>query len=153
MAGYETGGCVGAARRAVFGTVRMQALDALFPQAVNRGFVAFLATNQAYRSALRAWQHCMTAAGWHLASPQAAIQAVETLAAKKGTSPTELSTRQAQAAGADAACDARSELRMRMADALAEFVRTLPRPELRQLQRINVSHQKAVRIASHDLSP
>jgi len=152
IAGYETGGCVGAARRAVFGTVRMQALDALFPQAVNRCFVAFLASSQAYLSALRAWQRCMAAAGWHLASPQAAIQGIEALAAKTGTSPTELSTRQARAAGADAVCDARSGLRMRLAGALAEFVRTLPRPELLQLQRIYVSHQKAVRIASHDLS-
>jgi hypothetical protein len=151
-AGYETGGCVGAARRALFGSVRMQALDALFPQDVDHSFAAFLAGRRAYLSALRGWQHCMAATGSHLASPQAAIQAIEALAAKKGTSRAELSTRQTQVAGADAVCNTQSGLRMRMADALAEFVRMLPHSELLQLQRIYISHREAVRTAIHDLS-
>jgi len=152
VVGYETGGCLGAARRVLFGTVRMQALDALYPQDVHLRFDAFLASSRAYVSALHAWQKCMTAAGWNLASPQAAIQAIEALAAKKGTSRSELRTRQTRTAGADAVCNARSGLRTRMADTLAEFVRQLPHPELLQLQRIYLSDQKEARNAVRDLS-
>jgi hypothetical protein len=151
VVGYETGGCLGAARQALFGSVRVQALDDLYPQDVEHRFATFRASNGAYESALRSWRSCMAAAGWRLASPQAAIQAIQALAAKPGTSQSELTSRQTRAATADAACNARSGLRARVADALAVFVRKLPGAEVLQLQRIYLSRRRAASVAVRDL--
>ncbi len=148
---YQTGGCVGGARAALFGSVRAAMQDALMPEDVDNKFYASLAGQQPYLSAVHAWQRCMAAAGWHFMTPQASIAAIQTLATAKGTSPGELRAREAAVAGADVACDGRAHLRMRTTEALAAFVRTLPGPVLSQLRNVYLTRQQAAAAARRDL--
>lgn len=149
---YETGGCVGDGRRTLFGSVAAALADALVPQDIGNTFLASLAKNAAYGAARQSWQRCMAAAGWHYASPQASIMAIQDLAADAGTKPATLSAQQSRVASADVACDGRSHLRATMASALAAFVRALPHPELVQLQRVYLDRQHAVQTAIQDLA-
>lgn len=151
--GYETGGCIGDARRALFGSVPAALQDSLVPQDIGNTFRASLAKNAAYGAARQSWQQCMAAAGWHYASPQASIMAVQDLAAAAGMNPATLNAQQSQVASADVACDGHSHLRAIMASALAAFVHALPHSELVGLQRIYLDHQRAVQAAIQDLVP
>lgn len=148
---YPTGGCVAAARRELYGSVRAALADPLVPQAMTRLFGVFLSSYHPYLAALHAWHQCMTAAGWHFATPQAAIESIQTLALR-GVSRAELARRQAAVASADVTCNARTGLRTRTSEARTTFVAQQPRQLLQELQGIYVTRQRAMRMALKVLS-
>jgi hypothetical protein len=150
--GYATAGCLGQARRDLFGSVRAAMEDTYVPEDLGHMFAAFLPHNQPYESALRGWQGCMAKAGWDAVSPQAAIQAVEALAGRPGTTAAALNRRQIAEASADVSCDAGSHLRARTQAALAAFLRGQPGGVIALLQRTYQARQRATRVALRDLS-
>jgi hypothetical protein len=141
---YATGGCLGQARTELFGSVRGAMLDTLAPQDIGYAFSGFLASDQPYLQALRVWQGCMAAAGWHFESPQAAIQSIEFVATQSGTTPESLNGRQTAVATADVRCDRASQLRARWRQQLAVFVGKQPRQNIDLLRSTFLTRQQAV---------
>jgi hypothetical protein len=148
---YPTGGCVAAARRELYGSVRAALADPLVPQAMTRLFGAFLGSYHPYLAALHAWHQCMTAAGWQFVTPQAAIESIQILALK-GVSRAELDRRQTAVAGADVTCNAHTGLRIRTSEARTKFVLQQPRQLLQELQGIYMTRERAIRMALRVLS-
>jgi hypothetical protein len=141
---YATGGCLGQARTELFGSVRAAILDTLAPQDIGNAFGGYLASDQPYQQALRTWQGCMAAAGWHVESPQAAIQSIEFTATQNGTTIQFLNRRQTAVATADVRCDRTSQLRARWRQQLAVFVGKQPRQNIDLLRSTFLTRQQAV---------
>jgi len=148
---YTSGGCVGYVRKRLYGSVRAALEDPLVPQDMTRLLGIFLNSYHPFLSALHAWRQCMASAGWRFATPEAAIESVQILAAK-GASQAEMDRRQIPIADADVGCDARSHLRMHTSEARIKFVRQQPRQILAELQGIYITRERAVRRALQVLS-
>lgn len=145
---YQTGGCTGATRAALFGSVRTYVASAYLPNAVRDQFGAFLATDGRYAGALTAWRSCMKDRHWNFTGPAAAISSLQ--AARLDAAA--LSRRQAAVAGADLYCDARSQLRARRGAALARFVPRLSGQLLAELDEIGTGREHAAQLARQALS-
>ena len=143
---YETGGCQGSARSQLYGSVDVYMLSAYLPQILENLFEKFLSRDQAYLSALRTWRACLRADKFTVADPNAAAHSLLQIAHQ--TSEADLMRRQTALATADANCDAPSQLRLRTNQALGEFVGSLSRPTLTQLNEIALSQAKASQMAA-----
>ncbi|HET9895391.1 MAG TPA: hypothetical protein VFQ44_10695 [Streptosporangiaceae bacterium] len=144
---YGTGGCLGAARRRLFGSLPAFVLDSYLPQFADMRFDSYLASSRPYMVALRGWRQCMATTGKHFASPAAAVESVEMLAARRATTARALAADQRAVAGADAACGARSGLRRDRRDGLLAWLRTQPSAMLERLRAVYLTRQRAVSIA------
>ncbi len=144
---YGTGGCLGTARRQLFGSLPAFILDSYLPQVADLRFGSYLASYRLYTAALRGWRQCMAAAGQHFTSPAAALKSVEALAARSMTTARSLAADQRAVAGADAACGARTGLRRRRHDGLLYWLHTLPSTTLTQLRSVYLTRQRAVAAA------
>jgi hypothetical protein len=145
--GYETGGCQGSARSDLFGSVGAYVLSTYLPQIENILFENFLDRDQAYLPALHAWQACMRADKFSIASPGDAVVSLLKIADK--TSQADLMRRETALAAADASCDKSSHLRRRTNQALGKFVGSLSRQTLNQLNDVARSQAKADQMARH----
>jgi hypothetical protein len=148
---YGTGGCLGDARRQLFGSVLAFVRDAYIPQVIKLQFGSYLTRYRPYTSALRRWQQCMASAGRRYASPESAMGAIEALASAKGTTAPALEAAQRAVAGADATCDGRSGLRLRRHDGLIVYVHMLPGRTLAGLRAIYLTRREALRAALREL--
>ncbi len=143
---YRTGGCVGQARRRLFGSVETALRDSMVPQDVGQTFDTFLLSEATYHSALSSWQRCMAGAGWSYTNPRAAIKALGSLSAQ-GTSLKRLSARETVVAMADSRCDKRSHLRDTRRLELTKFLRQQPNSLIQQLLRVDEARRRAVQVA------
>jgi hypothetical protein len=143
---YETGGCQGSARSQLYGSVDLYMLSAYLPQIEENLFEKFVSRDQAYLSALRTWRTCMRADRFTIADPNDAARSLLQIADK--TSEGDLMRQQTALATADAKCDGPSQLRQRTNQALGNFVGSLSRPTLTQLNDIARSRAKASQIAA-----
>jgi hypothetical protein len=144
---YGTGGCLGSARRRLFGSLPAFVLDSYLPQFADMRFDSYLASYPPYTTALRGWRQCMATAGLRFASPTVALESVEALAARGATTARMLAADQWAVAGADAACGARSGLRRHRHDGLLAWLHTLPSATLTQLRSVYLTRQRAVTAA------
>jgi hypothetical protein len=148
---YGTGGCLSAARRQLFGSVAAFARDSYLPQVMDAQFGSFLASYRPYLAALRGWQRCMSSAGHRYATPAAAIEAIDALAARPGTRPGRLASAQRAAARADVACNRRTGLRLSRHVGLSVWVQSLSGKTLAQLWSVYRTRQRAVRAAVREV--
>jgi hypothetical protein len=149
---YGTGGCLGAARRHLFGSVAAFARDSYLPQVMDARFGSYLASYRPYLAALAGWRRCMSSAGHRFATPAAAIEATDALAARQGTSARRLASVQRAAARADVACNRRSGLRLSRHFGLATWLHTLPGKLLTQLWSTYQTRQQAVHLARREVT-
>lgn len=147
---FQTGGCVGAARVRLFGSVRAFMAASMLPQNVHNEFGNWLArgSDTAYTAATRSWQSCMTSRGWTFTSPDAAIDSVRSTTLGAAA----LDQRQTAIAAADTTCDHTSNLRATRVDALDRYLKTLPSPLVTQLANVYTSQQHAAREAGRVLA-
>jgi hypothetical protein len=145
---YGTGGCISSARRQLFGTVLAAMRDAYLPQVIGQGLGPYLSQDRPYLAALRGWQRCMAAAQHPLASPAAAVVAVQVLAAARGTTARQLRDAQRSIAGADARCGRDTGLRARYRAGLNHYIHALPGRVLAQLRETYLVQLGAVRAAA-----
>ncbi len=141
--GYQTGGCTGAARASLFGSVRTYVASAYVPQVIRNDFDAFLTTDGPYTTALKVWRSCMAGRHRSFDAPAAAISSLETAR----LDAVSLGQRQAAIAGADRDCDSRSHLRARRGEALTRFTAGLPGQDLAELDEIQAGRQRAGHVA------
>jgi hypothetical protein len=148
---YGTSGCLAQARAELFGSVRAAIADMYLPADTEILFDRFLDSDRPYLTTLHIWQHCMATAGWHFATPRAAILSIASLAARPGTSATKLNTRQTALADQDVTCNAHSQLRAHTQQQLTIFLSKQPGPTLTALRDIYRTRQRAVAIATKSL--
>jgi hypothetical protein len=146
---YSTGGCLGEIRIELYGSVQAAIEEQLLPQDVRNSLNTFLQGNHPYLTALQNWQQCMSAAGRKFATPQAAIGSILELAAQDAKN---LDSQQAAVADADVTCDARSGLRLRIAQARDEFLRKEPPNLIAELAELPAVRAKAVSTATIKLA-
>lgn len=110
---YQTGGCVGSARAALFEDVDAAIRSSMVPQDVDRSFEASMFEGSRFESALSEWRRCMYDEGWKVADPSAILDSIDT-AISRGMALRVAGAKETAIANADFKCDQRSRLRATM---------------------------------------
>ncbi|HEX5401289.1 MAG TPA: hypothetical protein VFX16_03195 [Pseudonocardiaceae bacterium] len=148
---YQTNGCLGAARTAIYGSPTTAIEEQTIPQDMRILRDSALNRDPRYLAALRGWRECMSAAGWHYQSPEAAIQSLQ-FQSTQTSGRADFDVTQAAVASTDRTCDAQTGLRARTRHEQAVFLSHQPNKLITTLQTLNLTRTQAYHHALQVLS-